>query len=101
MDERVGFTPEQHADWLDDWQAGRRLSTRGRNKIVLAAGMLSRSGEALLRFGGFLRYLTTSHGYEPGDFLELSYNSMLDADGWRPIPYESVHVEAGLSDITA
>lgn len=93
MDERVG--------WVDDWQAGRRLSTRGRNKIVLAAGMLSRSGEALDRFGGFLRYLTTSQGYEPGDFLELSYNSMLDAAGWRPIPYDSVHCEAGLADVTA
>jgi len=86
---------------VDDWQTGRRLNTRGRNKIVLAAGMLSRSGEALLRFGGFLRYLTTNHGYETGDFLELSYNSMQDAKGWRPIPYERTHCEAGLADVTA
>ena len=86
---------------VDDWQTGRRLNTRGRNKIVLAAGMLSRSGEALLRFGGFLRYLTTNHGYETGDFLELSYNSMQDARGWRPIPYERTHCEAGLADVTA
>jgi hypothetical protein len=89
------------AEWLDDWQAGRRLSTRGRNKIVLAAGMLSRSGEALDRFGGFLRYLTQTQGYEPGDFMELSYNSMEDAAGWRPIPYEPAHCEAGLADVTA
>src|SRR5581483_6686277 len=47
MDERAGFTTDSLADWQDDWQAGRRLSTRGRDKIVLAAGMLSRSGEAL------------------------------------------------------
>ena len=37
--------------------------------------MLSRSGEALDRFGGFLRYLTTSYGYEarrlPGAQLQL------------------------------
>jgi hypothetical protein len=84
---------------LDDWQAGRRLNTRGRNKIVLAAGMLSRSGEALDRFGGFLRYLTTNHGYEAGDFLEISYNSVQDVEGWRPIPYDSVHCEAGLADV--
>jgi hypothetical protein len=92
------------AEWdgeLDDWQAGRRISTRGRNKIVLAAGMLSRSGEALDRFGGFLRYLTTHHGYEAGDFLELSYNSAMDADGWHPIPYESIHCESALADVTA
>jgi hypothetical protein len=87
--------------WLDDWQVGRRLSTRGRNKIVLAAGMLSRSGEATGRFSGFLRYLTTTQGYEEGDFLELSYNSMEDAAGWRPIPYDTIHCEAGLADVTA
>jgi hypothetical protein len=34
--------------------------------------MLSRSGEALSRFSGFLRYLTTTQGSEAGDFLELS-----------------------------
>lgn len=89
------------ADWLDDWQVGRQLNTRGRKKIVLAAGMLSRSGEALNRFSGFLRYLTTTQGYEAGDFLELSYNSMEDAAGWRPIPYDTIHCESGLADVTA
>jgi hypothetical protein len=88
-------------DELEDWQAGRRLSTRGRNKIVLAAGMLSRSGEALNRFGGFIRYLTANHGYELGDFLEISYNSTQSAEGWRPAPYDSAHCEAGLSEATS
>ena len=101
MDERAGSTGERVAAWLDDWQIGRRLSTRGRNKIVLAAGMLSRSGEALDRFGGFLRYLVTNHGYEPGDFLEASYNTRQDADGWRPAPYETSHCEASLAEATA
>ena len=49
MDDGAGYGVEGSADWLDDWQVGRRLNTRGRNKIVLAAGMLSRSGEALKR----------------------------------------------------
>ena len=101
MDDRVGYGAEGSADWLDDWQAGRRLNTRGRNKIVLAAGMLSRSGEALDRFDGFIRYLTTNHGYQAGDFLEISYNSTQDVEGWRPIPYESTDCQAGLSDVTA
>jgi hypothetical protein len=101
MDERVGFAEEGRADWPEDWQAGRRLNTRGRNKIALAAGMLSRSGEALDRFEGFIRYLSTNHGYEAGDFLEISYNSIQDIEGWRPIPYDSTHCEAGLSDVTA
>ena len=101
MDERGRFGGERLADWLDDWQMGRRLNTRGRNKIVLAAGMLSRSGEALDRFDGFIRYLTANHGYEIGDFLEISYNSTQDVEGWRPIPYDTTHCEAGLVDVTA
>src|SRR3954469_9325806 len=101
MDERGGFADEGRADWLDDWQTGRRLNTRGRNKIVLAAGMLSRSGEAIERFDGFIRYLTTNHGYAAGDFLEISYNSVQDVEGWRPIPYDLSDCEAGLAEVTA
>ena len=101
MDERAGFGVAGDADWLDDWQTGRRLNTRGRNKIVLAAGMLSRSGEALDRFEGFIRYLELNHGYQAGDFLEISYNSIQDVEGWRPIPYDTTDCEAGLSDVTA
>jgi hypothetical protein len=97
----VGFAEEGRADWLEDWQTGRRLNTRGRNKIVLAAGMLSRSGEALDRFDGFIRYLITNHGYDVGDFLELSYNSVQDVEGWRPIPYDSIHCESSVADVTA
>lgn len=87
--------------WVEDWQTGRHISTRGRKKIVLAAGMLSRSGEALDRFGGFLRYLVTNHGYEAGDFLEASYQTRQDAAGWRPVPYEIEHCEASLAEATA
>ena len=86
---------------MDDWQAGRRLSTRGRNKIALAARTLSRSGEALGRFDGFIRYLINTRGYEPGDFLEISYNSVQDAAGWRPAPYDSAHCDVTLKDVTA
>jgi hypothetical protein len=89
------------AEWLDDWQHGRRLSTRGRNKIVLAAGMLSRSGEAIERFGGFIRYLSNNFGYAPGDFLEISYNSVQGPEGWRPIPYDQSHCDVTLSDVSA
>jgi hypothetical protein len=63
MDESMRFADGARAAWLDDWQTGRRLNTRGRNKVVLAAGMLSRSGEALMRFDGFIRYLIANQGY--------------------------------------
>ena len=101
MAERANFSAEHFDEWVDDWQIGRRISTRGRNKIVLAAGMLSRSGEALDRFGGFLRYLVTNHGYEPGDFLEASYNTRQDGGDWRPAPYDTAHCEASLTEATA
>ena len=55
MSDQAGFTADHLAEWLDDWQVGRRLSLRGRNKVVLAAGMLSHSGEALNRFAGFVQ----------------------------------------------
>src|SRR3954454_3724033 len=86
---------------MEDWQAGREISTRGRNKIVLAAGMLSRSGEAISRFDGFIRYLENTRGCEAGDLLEISYNSVQDADGWRPVPYEMSHCDVSLKDVTA
>jgi hypothetical protein len=99
MDERAGGGQGPSPDWLDDWQTGRRLNTRGRNKIVLAAGMLSRTGEALNRFGGFLNYLMSNHGYEAGDFLEISYNTVADVEGFRPIPYDTEHCELSLTDV--
>lgn len=88
------------ADLLDDWQVGRRVSTRGQNKIVLGAGMLSNSGEAFERFKGFLAYMVTTHGYDPGDFLEISYNSIEDAEGWQPVPYTRAHCDVALQDVT-
>lgn len=100
MAERTGFSADRDNAWIDDWQIGRRVSTRGRKKIVLAAGMLSRSGEALERFGGFLRFLVTNHGYEPGDFVEASYNTRQDGGIWRPVPYETSHCEASLTEAT-
>ncbi|MCC6175842.1 MAG: hypothetical protein IT305_11105 [Chloroflexi bacterium] len=86
---------------VEDWNGGRQIDTRGRNKIAVATGMMSRTGEALDRFGGFLRYLTSTLGYASGDFLEISYNSVAEGDGWRPAPYESAHCDLSLADVTS
>ena len=86
---------------LDDWHPGRRINARGRKKIVLAAGMLSRSGEALRQFDGFIRYLVSNFGYAHGDMLEVSYASMPDADDWRPSPYDTHHCDVSLRDVSA
>ncbi len=93
----------------DDWHPGRRISARGRKKIVLAAGMLSRSGEALRQFDGFVRYLENTLGYTRGDVLEVSYNSVSAAQGlgtaegddWRPAPYDTRHCDVSLRDVSA
>ena len=82
---------------LADWQPGRRIDTRGRKKIVLATGIMSRSGEARRQFGGFTRYLETSFGYSEGDFLEASYNSQAVGSSWQPVAYDPSHCSASLS----
>src|SRR3712207_3731585 len=88
-------------DDLDDWHPGRRISLRGRKKIILAAGMLSRSGEAFRQFDGFIRYLENNFGYTRGDVLEVSYSSTSEQDDWRPTPYDSHHCDVSLRDVSA
>jgi pimeloyl-ACP methyl ester carboxylesterase len=87
---------------LEDWLPGRRISLRGRKKVVFATGVMSRSGEALRQFGGFSRYLENNFGYSGGgptggDFLEVSYDSVPVGGGWRPAPYEPRHCEVTLT----
>ena len=86
---------------LDDWHPGRRINLRGRKKVVLAAGMLSRSGEALRQFESFIRYLENNFGYARGDMLEVSYASAPEGDNWRPTPYDSRHCDVSLRDVSA
>ena len=98
------------ATWIEDWLPGRRVSARGRKKVVFATGVMSRSGEALRQFGGFTRYLENNFGYsgsglgEGGatgtDFLEVSYHSRAVAGAWQPAPYEAHHCEVGLGQAT-
>lgn len=92
MADRTGFEEAT----IEDWLPGRRISLRGRKKVVLASGLLSRSGEVFRQLVGFTRYLENNFGYSSGDFLEVSYNSEEGAGGWRPAPYERHHCEVSL-----
>jgi hypothetical protein len=83
---------------VPDWLPGRLIDTRGRKKVVLASGMVSRSGEALRQLDGFARYLKNNFGFVDGDFLEVSYHSERETSGWRPAPYDSRHCEASLGE---
>lgn len=83
---------------LRDWQLGRQIDTGGRKKIVLASGIMSRSGEAIRQLGGFTRYLQGSFGFVEGDFVETSYHSEAVGGTWRPAPYEPRHLEVSLTE---
>ena len=85
---------------LDDWLPGRQISLRGRKKVVLASGVMSRTGEALRQFDGFIRYLENNFSYVRGDVLEVSYDSEPESGGRRPVPYEPHHCEVSLKDGT-
>ncbi len=93
-------SPQTPTSTLPDWIPGREIDTRGRKKVILASGIMSRTGEALRQLDGFARYLKTNFGFVDGDFLEVSYHSERDAVGWRPAPFDLTHSEAGL-DVAA
>ncbi len=88
-------------DSVEDWLIGRRISLSGRNKVVLAGGMSSRTGDALRLLAAFTRYLQNNFGYAAGDFLEVSYYCQAVGAGWRPAPYEPRHCEDSLDQSAA
>jgi hypothetical protein len=98
---RLGLTvadSERVITIVEDWQPGRLISTAGRKKIVLASGIMSRTGAALRQLDGFIRYLEKNLGYTSGDFLEISYHSEIGPWGRRPEPYEPRHCEVSLEE---
>jgi hypothetical protein len=86
---------------IEDWQPGRLVDPSGRKKVVLASGIMSRSGEALRQLEGFLRYLESNFGYVRGDFLEVSYHAQLTGSGWRPDLYEPHHCAVSIAESAA
>jgi pimeloyl-ACP methyl ester carboxylesterase len=79
-----------------DWLSGEPLDLRGRKKIVRAAGVLSRSGDATRQLAGFTRWLQREHGFAAGDFLEVSYRGCTSTAGWSPLPYGANDVDVAL-----
>lgn len=85
------------ADWID----GRRIDLRGRKKLLRAAGVLSRTGDAARQLGGFSRYLERTRGFVPEDFLEVTYRGRLNGAEWVPCPYEATDCDVPLVQSTA
>ncbi len=84
---------------VDDWLPGPS-GQHGWAAEDRAGLFMSRTGEALRQFDGFLRYLESNFGYVRGDILEVSYHSEVAADGRRPAPYEPRHCELSLKEGT-
>ena len=76
---------------FSDWRDGRIVSTRVRNKLILATGIGSTSGDASEKFGFLLRNFRESMGYDRGDFLEVSYLCSNFGGERRPVPYQAGH----------
>ena len=84
-----------------DWHGGRAIDLRGRKKILWAAGVLSKTGDAARQLAGFGRHLQRNYGYVGGDFLEATYRGRLVNGAWSPAPYEPEHAEAPLDESSA
>lgn len=89
------------SETIPDWLSGQTVDLRGRKKILRAAGVLSRTGDAARQLGGFSRYLQREHGFSPGDFLEVTYRGRLSGPDWAPAPYEQADCQVGLDQSTA
>jgi pimeloyl-ACP methyl ester carboxylesterase len=79
-----------------DWLSGAPLDLRGRKKVVRAAGVLSRSGDATQQLAGFARLLQREQGFAAGDFLEVTYHGRTSTSGWSPLLYGPDDVDVPL-----
>jgi hypothetical protein len=78
------------------WQPGHYVWPGGRTKLVLLAGLNSRTGDAESVFGGMLRYFAQHGGYDlRRDVLEATFAS----DDSRPKPYVAADTRRTLIDM--
>jgi hypothetical protein len=69
-----------------------------RKRIVLAAGIGSRSGDTRRLFGAFQAYLITEGGYRVADFLEATYAGDYAGGRWvGPAPYDGAVFDVPLA----
>lgn len=77
------------------WRPGFFVWPGGRTKLVLLAGLNSKTGDAELAFGGLVRYLREQGGYDPRrDVLEGTF-----ASPERPVPYAPADTRGSLIDM--
>jgi hypothetical protein len=100
---------EPTAEPVASWRPGQLLWPHGRTKLVILAGLGSRTGDAEREFYGLAQYVARHGNYDPKrDVLEASYSGHAVGDVWGPRPYaasdtrrplvESVEAIAGSLD---
>lgn len=82
-----------------DWTGARPIDLRGRKKVLLAAGLASKSGDAARQFASLARLLQREAGFSPGDLLEVTYRGRLAGESWTPLPYAAADCEASLDQV--
>ncbi len=85
---------------IASWQPGRLLSPDGRTRLVVLAGIGSRTGDAERNFYSLARYLARRGGYDSrADVLEASYRGTEVGGSWRPSPYQPGDTRQPLEDL--
>ena len=84
---------------VQSWRAGHFVWPGGRTKLVLLAGLSTRTGDAERSFGGLVRFLAERGGYDPRrDVLEGTYAGAEVHGVWRPSPYSPADTRRPLID---
>jgi len=84
---------------VPSWRPGYDVWPTGRTKVVVLGGVGTRTGDADRSFGGLVRFLATSGGYDARrDVLEGTYSGTEVNGVWQPTPYVGADTRRALID---
>ena len=86
---------------VPSWRPGYYVWPRGQNKLVVFAGIGTRTGDAERSFSGLLKFLAERGGYDlRRDVLEGTYSGA-ERDGvWKPRAYVSADTRRPIADVS-
>src|SRR5215207_11468298 len=83
-----------------NYKPGEALDLAGKNKLLIAAGLGSSSGKAIVDFSYILDYCQKELGYRRGDVSELTYKGIWEEGEWLPKEYQTHDTEVSIEDST-
>ena len=85
---------------MPSWRPGHYVWPGGRKKIVLLAGLSTRTGDAERSFSGMVNFLGARGGYDRRrDVLEGTFAGGESNGTWRPVPYVPADTRRPLIDM--